>query len=345
MGLVTCQLSTRVFGVCETTQVTSQVTSRDVADLAGLSRSTVSQVLNGYGDRFNEETRNRVTSAAQRLNYRPSRAGRALKTGVTDLIVVAVPNITFGRQLQDAVEQITSESASFGMSVFVRYAGSDPFATLAAILDMRPTVVVNLRVFTAADVERIEAAGIRMIPPLESSDDPAAIEVSIGRLQARELLRVPKRRLVYAMLADTRLDLYGPDRARGAAEEAASLGVRDLVRVRVPLNREEAREALRPVFEEPAGPLGVCCYNDEVATAVLSAAASFGLSVPDQVALVGADKTDVGQLITPRLTTVAVDMPALVRLLVAALEPGALETGEEKFEVGPFISLVPGETS
>lgn len=207
------------------TQNSSRVTSRDVADLAGLSRSTVSQVLNGYGDRFNEETRNRVTAAAERLNYRPSRAGRALKTGVTDLIVVAVPNITLGTQLQDTVEQITSESARFGMSVFVRYAGSDPAATLAAILDMRPATVVNLRVFTAAELERIEAAGIRVIPSPDLPEDQAANEISIGRLQARELLRDPKRRLVYAMLADTRLDLYGPERATGAAEEAASRGV------------------------------------------------------------------------------------------------------------------------
>ncbi|MEV1005303.1 LacI family DNA-binding transcriptional regulator [Nonomuraea sp. NPDC050202] len=325
-------------------QNSSRVTSWDVADLAGLSRSTVSQVLNGHGDRFNEETRNRVTAAAERLNYRPSRAGRALKTGVTDLIVVAVPNITFGRQLQDTVEQIASESARFGMSVFVRYAGSDPASTLAAILDMRPATVVNFRVFTAADLERIEAAGIRVIPSLDSSQDPAGIEISIGRLQARELLREPKRRLVYALLADTRLDLYGPDRATGAAEEAASRGARDPARVRVPLNREGAREALRPVFEKPEGPLGVCCYNDEVAAAVLSAARSFGLSVPDQVAVVGVDNTDVGQLITPRLTTIAVDLPALVRLLVAALEPGQDETGQ-RIQPESFITLVPGETS
>ncbi|MGI3224255.1 LacI family DNA-binding transcriptional regulator [Streptomyces sp. GTA36] len=321
------------------------MTSRDVADLAGLSRSTVSQVLNGHGDRFNEETRNRVTAAAERLNYRPSRAGRALKTGVTDLIVVAVPNVPFGRQLQDIVEQVTSESARFGMSVFVRYAGSDPSATLAAILDMRPATVVNVRVFTSAELQRIEAAGIRVIPSPDLTEDPAANEISIGRLQARELLQGPKRRLVYAMLADTHLDLFGPDRVTGAAEEAASQGARAPVRVRVPLNQEGAREALRPVFEKPKGPLGVCCYNDEVAAAVLSAARSFGLSVPDQVAVVGVDNTDMGQLMTPRLTTIAVDLPALVRLLVAALEPGLVEAGQQRPQPESFITLVPGETS
>lgn len=320
-------------------------TTRDVAKLAGLSRSTVSQVLNGYGDRFHEETRNRVTAAAERLNYRPSRAGRALKTGVADLIVVTIPNITFGRQLQDIVEQVTSESTGFGMSVFVRYAGSDPSATLTAILDMRPATVVNLRVFTGADIERIEAAGIRVIPSLDSPEDPAASDVAIGRLQARELLHGPERRLVYAMLADSRLDLYGPDRATGATEEAASRGVPAPTRVRVPLNREGARESLRPMFEKPDVPLGVCCYNDEVAAAVLSAAGSFGLSVPDQVAVVGVDNTDMGQLMTPRLTTIAVDLPALGRHLVATLKPGHIETGHQRLRPESFITLVPGETS
>lgn len=321
------------------------MTSRDVAALAGLSRSTVSQVLNGYGDRFNEETRNRVTAAAESLNYRPSRAGRALKTGVADLIVVAVPNVTFGRHLQDAVEQIASESAAFGMSVFVRYAGSDPAATLAAVLDMRPTVVVNFRVFTAADLEQIEAAGIRVIPSVDSTEYPAAIDISIGRLQAGEVLREQERRLVYAMLADTRDDLFGPSRAAGAAEEAAFRGAGDPVPVRVPLTRDGAREALRPLFEQSEGPLGVCCYNDEVAAAVLSAAGSFGLSVPEQVAVVGVDNTDLGQLMTPRLTTIAVDLPALVRLLVAALKPDQADTRHVEIRPESFIRLVPGETS
>ena len=56
-------------------------TSRDVAEHAGLSRSTVSQVLNGYGDRFSAETRARVLAAASNLDYRPSQAARALVTG------------------------------------------------------------------------------------------------------------------------------------------------------------------------------------------------------------------------------------------------------------------------
>ena len=100
-----------------------RITSWDVARLAGVSRSTVSQVLNGNHERFPQETRDRVAQAAETLSYRPSRAGRSLVTGLSDLIVVVVPNVTFGRHLQDAVDSIAASTAATGMSVVVRYAG------------------------------------------------------------------------------------------------------------------------------------------------------------------------------------------------------------------------------
>ena len=131
-------------------------TGWDVAQLSGLSRSTVSQILNGNHLRFTPETRDRVTEAAAALNYRPSRAGRALVTGRSDLIVLAAPNITFGRHLQDAVDQIARTSAADGMSVVVRYAGNDPAATLTTVLDLRPAAVIDLGVFDESALATIQ---------------------------------------------------------------------------------------------------------------------------------------------------------------------------------------------
>jgi len=56
-------------------------TSADVARHAGLSRATVSQVLNGHADRFAADTAQRVLEAAKELGYQPSTAGRMLRTG------------------------------------------------------------------------------------------------------------------------------------------------------------------------------------------------------------------------------------------------------------------------
>jgi DNA-binding LacI/PurR family transcriptional regulator len=115
------------------------------------------------------------------------------------------------------------------------------------------------------------------------------------------------------------------------------------------LNRPGAVGALRKVLEADVR-YGICCYNDEVAVAVLGAAADLNLSVPGQVALVGADRTHVGQLISPRLTTIDIDLPALMGLAVAELDrrrrPGAdglpLSAGSD---VSHYLTLVPGESS
>lgn len=325
-----------------------RVTASDVAKLAGLSRSTVSAILGGNGELFSPETRERVHGAAGQLNYRPSRAGRALVTGVTDIVMVLVPNVTFGRHLQDAVDRIAGTIAPRGLTVLVRYAGDDQAATLTAVLDLRPYAVIDLGVFDEATHMRIRAAGSLILPDIEPRqlvEDPVHLG---GRLQARHLLRTGPRRLIYAQLADDRNDAYGPARLRGVADEAADQGLPAPLTVQIPLDALGAVEALRPIVEDRSQPLGICCYNDDVAAAVLAACRILGVDVPDTVAIIGADRSDIGQLMSPRLTTIATDLPGIMALYLGELdEEGAhrsAESSEPEVDFRPFIAIVPGET-
>jgi DNA-binding LacI/PurR family transcriptional regulator len=65
----------------------------DVAQRAGVSTSTVSNVLNGRGDRMAKETLARVEAAIRELKYRPNTSARQLKTGYTPLIGLLVPSM------------------------------------------------------------------------------------------------------------------------------------------------------------------------------------------------------------------------------------------------------------
>ena len=331
---------------------TARATSWDVARLAGVSRSTVSQVLNGNDERFPQDTRDRVVSAAAELAYRPSRAGRSLVSGVSDLIVVVVPNVTFGRHLQDAVDGIANSSASRGMSVVVRYAGNDVAATLTAILDLRPAAVIDLGVFDDTARLQIERSGIVTVP--EQKMVARIIENPnhhIGRIQARHLLEVQGRRIVSALLVDERLDTFGPDRQQGVIDECLALGAEPPIAIRVPLRLEGAIEALSSVADAyPGTPLGVCCYNDDVAIAVMAAARELGLSVPGDVAVVGVDHTEVGQLVEPRLTTVAIDLLGTLATFLSEVGlggPSSDTTATETLLSDPstFVSLVQGASS
>lgn len=321
-----------------------RATSWDVARLAGVSRSTVSQILNGNDERFPQDTRDRVLAAANELTYRPSRAGRSLVTGLSDLIVVVVPSVVFGRHLQDAVESLSVLAAPLSMSVVLRYADPDSAVTLAAILDLRPAYVVDLGVFDDRGRDAIEEAGIRVHPTREMiarfAEDPNHY---IGVLQARHVLGSGERRLVTALLLDDHEDVWGPTRRLGVADEARALGAADPIVIRVPLTLLGAVAAVRDAVSRAAGQaLGVCCYNDEVAIAVLAAARELKLAVPDDVSVIGVDGTQIGQLIEPRLTTVEVDFARILSGIGSFLTVGSSFTWPE---TGTVVRVVQGQTT
>ena len=329
-----------------------RATSKDVAVAAGVSRSTVSQILNG-DDRFPEETRARVLEAAEALHYRPSRAGRALVTGLSDIIIVVVPNATYGPHLQDAVDRLTNATSGEGMSVVVRFANMQDDATLTSVLDLRPAAIVDFGVFSSEQRKRIEAFGTRVVPrqtPIPVDADPDPIDIHVGRIQVRELLRTGPRRLVYAALDDKRLDPFGPPRLDGIEREARERGLDAPLTVRIPLDTDGATAALGAALAEDSVPLGICCYNDDVAIAVLAAARVLGLRVPADLALVGVDRTAVGQLITPRLSTVSVNQPLIMDTLVRdlamlATRRPAPDPVPAELDLDSVVELVRGETT
>ena len=146
---------------------------------------------------------------------------------------------------------------------------------------------------------------------------------------------------LYTTLADNRPDLYCPLRVNGARQYARERGAPDPVAVPVPLDRRGTVDALTPALTDWAVPTGIACYNDEVAIAVVAAARELDLDVPQQVAVVGADHIVVGQLVSPRLTTVRIHLPAMVSAFISATTTPAPQ-GRTSVPSSP---LVYGETA
>jgi len=330
-----------------TTASRRPASSLDVAALAGVSRSTVSHILNGHGvERFPQETRDRVLAAAAELEYRPSPAGRTLVKGRSDTIVVLAPNTTWGGNLQDAVDRIIADTASLGANVVVRFAGLDHKATIDAVLDLRPFAVVDLGYLDEAERERLLGKGVLTVPELSRSMDPGApsIDDLIARYQVSALLRAGDRRIAFASIADERLDPYGPGRFASVSAECAARDLAPTTMVRVPLHLGGALDVLRPLFAE--APIGFACYNDDVALAVLAAAREDLRAVPADVSVVGVDASDLGQLWSPRLTTIGVDIRAFVDAAIDQLQGllAGVEAGHPLASAGA-IRLVDGLTT
>ena len=331
-------------------------TSVDVARHAGVSRATVSHVLNGQVERFSADTVGRVRAAAATLGYVPSAAGRALVTGRSDLMVLVVPDVAW-TNIQEVIELLTADLDALGFTLLVHFHGAGtPEASRTRLLHtvetLRPAGVVDLGGLSEWDLRDLARTGCRIIgrswdasrPP--GSDPTLRNHALIGHLQAEHLYDRGFTALAYAGLADGRADAWSPYRAVGVAEVCATRGLAPPAVVDVPLDPQGAREALRGLVDSRSGRLGVVCYSDEVGIALVFAAESLGVEVTDRLGIVGVGGLALTQLIRPRLTTLRPDLRKGVAPIRRAIAR-AYGTGVAEPEpVGAdTYAIVQGETS
>lgn len=307
-------------------------TSQDVANRAGVSRSTVSQILNGRAEYFAEETRAKVASAVAELGYEPSSAGRTLARGSSDVVIALIPNTTFGHNLQDIYASMTDELAKRGLTLVLRLAGHDAASLDRVVKSLSPRLIISLERLPDPQREVVLRQGVELLEPDESlSIDSNA---QIGGFQARYLIGRGYRKLAFAHLRDTRTDPFGGPREILFAAECAAAGLDKPRILHLGITADDARSALDSLGE-PGFAVG--CYNDEVAAALLFAAHERGWRVPEDLALLGMDDIPLARFTTPPLTTVGYNAeeataPALEQLL-ARLDKRLQPTSPSQFNV------------
>lgn len=319
--------------------------SADVAALAGVSRTTVSYILNGQGERFPAETHERVLAAAEQLNYRPSPAARSLVRGRSDTIVVLAPDSTWGTNLQDAVDQVVIDTRPLGTNVVVRFSSGNVDSTVESILGMNPLAVVDLGLLQPADRTKLAGSGIITVPQVSERLDPAdGLDELIARIQIDELIRREPRDIWFGALEDGRQDAYGPRRFDAIMRECAERDLPVPRMIRVPLNTDGATKAMSRL--DRGSRIGIACFNDDVAVAVLAGARELHIKVPEELGVMGMDHTAMGQLWSPRLTTIEFDIRGFMDLamdeLRSALSHSTATTGTTD---RALINMIAGQTT
>ena len=115
------------------------------------------------------------------------------------------------------------------------------------------------------------------------------------------------QRMVFA--APDRRDIQRLAQARleGVRQACAEVGLEPPLVQEVPLSRQAAREAIVNLLAQQVLPCGICCYNDEVAFAVMAALTDESISIPVSVAVIGCDDISLAQFSQPPLTTLSFD--------------------------------------
>ncbi|MGW1884701.1 LacI family DNA-binding transcriptional regulator [Streptomyces sp. NPDC001970] len=289
-------------------------TSADVARLAGVSRATVSYVLNNTASvRISEPTRRRVREAAEELGYVPHAAARSLRAGHTRIVLLPTAHVPIGplysrfiNELQWALRRLDYTVVQYGSL------GLDGDAAARAWAELRPVAVVSLGeiALTPQGVEVLKRSGAKAVITLGPQHVDGAHSLvmdqrEIGSRAAEHLLERGYRRIGVIMPEEQGLDLFSEPRLAGVRQTAEPAGA--TVRPLTLAYDEGAANALAARWRG-LGLDAVYAYNDEYAMLLMRALQDTGIGIPDETAVIGADDLLLGRLLRPRLSTVRIDM-------------------------------------
>jgi DNA-binding LacI/PurR family transcriptional regulator len=310
-------------------------TIQDVAREAGVSVSTISNVLNGRIDRMRRETLVRVEAAIAALNFRPNRAAQQLKTGHTPMLGLLVPSIANPMYGYIAREVETVARQQHGYRVMLGNTYRDKDTETGFFEDLLSHGVRGVIVISSLLDERHYEPAVRHGLVVVSYDrratpgaSPAIDHVTVdnaacAHLAASHLIARGHRRLAFATASVQTMSRKEKVKGFLAAAEAAGLG--DSARVFEGSMQsgygdsemaDVGRMLAARIAAERQRPTGIVAVNDLMAFGLMAGFRDAGLSVPGDVSVVGIDGLFLSSLMNPGLTTVRLPVPEMARTLV-----------------------------
>lgn len=304
----------------------ARVTLEDVAQASGVSRATVSYVLNDTpGRAISERTRELVHETARRLGHVPNAAARALRSGKSSVVLALLPSFSRGYVADRVLETLDEALSARGYALAVHH--YDPTRrTLTELWGMiSPAIVVALAGLSLSDESVIQRADARLVGVHNNLNHAYA-----GGMQVDYLVSRGHSRIGYLYPDHPNLAGVADARWSGAEARARELGLADLVRTQTnPLDPD-----LAAAFElwASAGVSAVCVHNDQMASMVLLEMARRGMTAPDDLAVIGQDNAPVARM---GITTIAIDIDDYSQFVtdsvIASLEGGVQPTPRSRF--------------
>lgn len=310
-------------------------TIQDVARHAGVSVSTISNVLNGRMDRMRKDTLQRVEAAIAALAFRPNRVARQLKTGYTPMLGLLVPSIAnpmygyIAREIETAAQERYGHRVVLGNTYRNKDKETGFFEDLLAH-GVRGVIVIS----SLVDEQHFESAvqrGLVMVsydrratPGVATVIDHVSVDnFEAAQLATTHLIDHGHERLAFVTASGRTMSRDEKKRGFFAAAEAAGLagnahvidgsthseyGDSEMADVGRLLAARIATDRKRPT--------GVVAVNDMLAFGLLAGLREAGLLVPGDVSVVGMDGLFLSALTSPGLTTVRLPVPEMARTIV-----------------------------
>ncbi|WP_158854683.1 LacI family DNA-binding transcriptional regulator [Saccharothrix deserti] len=306
------------------TAVPPHPTSADVARRAGVSRATVSYVLNNADHAISEETRSRVLAAARELQYAPNASARSLRAGRSNIVLVPVPEAPSTPGVDTVIGHLDGELTKRGLRMLLH--GDRTAAGIQgarAWAELRPAAVyLNVRRGTRPAVALLRRAGVQAVllggvPTVPYAPCVPLDETAVGRVATRHLLDRGHRRL--ACLVPRGLPAAFAERRFRAVVETAQAEGASVERVDCDLTTDSLAAAVSRWRDPVRRPDAVYAHNDEFAIALIHTLHETGLDVPRDVAVIGSGNRPLGALLRPTLSTAHFVVPDIARVIASSI--------------------------
>ena len=296
----------------------------DVARVAGVSPITVSRALN-RPEIVSEAARTKVLAAVQATGYVPNLLAGGLASKRSRLVALFVPTIVHSI-FAETVQALMDRLAQAGYQTLLGltgYSAEQEEQLLAAVLGRRPDgIVLTGTLHTAASRERLAQAGIPVVESWDLSEAPLDMQVgfsheAVGRAQAEHLYARGYRRFAVVSVDDPRAlrrcqSLVARLTELGLAEPAVEI-------LPAPALVESGRIGLQRLLARGEPYDVVVCSSDTVAQGVMAEAASRGLGVPEDLAVLGFGNLSSAAQMHPALSSVSVAGERMGTLAAEAL--------------------------
>ncbi len=323
-------------------------TISDIARLSGVSKRTVSRVINN-SPKVGKATREKIQRVIQEMSYRPNSQARGLAARCSYLLglIYDNPDALFIDEVQRGVLSVCRE---LGYELVVH-----PCDQKSDTLTSEAIGFVN----------RSKLDGVIILPPISENNDLAGalgqadvpyVRLASVALDTAEHVVIANERSAVASMAEYLVNLghrrigfvTGPEgrkstreRREGFCEALAKNGCppSEEMIVRGEYTFESGIGGARALLEQPMPPTAIFASNDEMAAGVIQTAKEMGIDVPGDLSVAGFDDNALATRIRPSLTTIRRPVREMARLAATKLI-ASIDHREDEARVGVFLDPV-----
>ncbi|WP_411343153.1 LacI family DNA-binding transcriptional regulator [Paenibacillus sp. WLX1005] len=299
----------------------------DVARHAGVSKTTVSRVINNY-PHISPDKRRQVMEAMEELGFVPNPSARKLRGQVPTTIAVIVPKIVnpFFAYLVDAIEQ---EGQRHGYQTLICQTNEKKDKELS-YLDLLKNKQADGIIMASIENEWSEIEPYTQYGPIvlcneyvNQNDVPTirADQYEGTYAAMRHLIDRGHRKIMYCtggLFTD-----YGKDKDRNQAYQKAlqEAGIAvDPAWILIDRHTiQDGKQVMQTILDMPDRPTAVFTGSDEIASGLMMAARQAGMRIPDDLAIIGFDDQPIAEVLSPSLSTIRQPIPAMGKHAVQML--------------------------